>query len=452
MSQTRKFFGTDGIRGTANLEPVTPETALRLAQALVDDWQRAHPAIPMSVVIGRDTRRSGPMLEAALVAGLTSAGADVILAGVVPTPAVAWLTRQLQADAGIVVSASHNPFADNGIKIFGADGFKLSDDRESALEVALRTALDVRPSGAGVGRLRSSGHPANRYVAALAKVAKGCALGGLSVVLDCANGAASEVGPKLFAKLGCKLTVLAAQPDGININAACGAVHPQRLQQAVRMHGANFGLALDGDADRAIFVDEHGEVVDGDAVLALLALDMASHGTLRGGAVVATVMSNLGLERALSTCQVPLIRTAVGDRYVVEAMRQRGCNLGGEQSGHLVFLDYATTGDGLLAGVLVARLLAQSERPLSELAAVMQPLPQTMINVRVQARQDLQTIAAVRDAMAQAEAGLDNRGRILVRYSGTEPLVRVMVEAERASDVDHWAQHIAAAIRSSIGA
>jgi phosphoglucosamine mutase len=451
MSQTRTLFGTDGIRGTANAEPVTPETTMRLGQALVQEWQLSNPPLPMTVVIGRDTRRSGPMLEAALVAGLTSAGADVVLAGVVPTPAVAWLTRKLKADAGIVVSASHNPFGDNGIKIFGADGFKLSDQTEMALEAALRSASATRPTGVGVGRVLPMGNLASRYARGIAAVAKGCDLHELSLVLDCANGAASMLGEKLFAKLGCRVTVLAAQPDGININAACGAVHPDRLRQAVRRQNASFGLALDGDADRAIFVDEIGEGVDGDAGLAMLALDMADRGTLRGAAVVATVMSNLGLERALTAHGLPLVRTAVGDRYVVEAMRQRGCNVGGEQSGHLVFLDHASTGDGLLAGVLVARLLAQSKRSLSELAAVMQRLPQTLINVRVRARQDLQSVAAVRAAMSEAEAALNERGRILVRYSGTEPLVRVMVEGDTANEVEHWAQLIAAAIRSNLG-
>jgi phosphoglucosamine mutase len=457
MTPTRQLFGTDGVRGLANAEPMTPETVLRLGQAVAQGLTpgaKSGGARPR-MIIGRDTRLSGGMLEAALVAGLTSMGVDVWLVGVLPTPAIACLTRTLPADAGIVVSASHNPFQDNGIKLFAADGFKLPDAVEQGIEqLVLRGGGSApRPTAVDVGRVVVLDDAAERYVAHLCQtIPQGVGLHGLRVVLDCAHGAAHRVGPAVFRALGADVVAIGVEPDGTNINAGYGAVQPSRLQAQVRDSRAHLGLALDGDADRAILVDETGAVVDGDELLAMFAADMLVRGTLRHSTVVATVMSNLGLELALRERGAALVRTAVGDRYVVEAMRGGGYNLGGEQSGHLILLDHGTTGDGLAAGLAAASLMVTRQRPLGELKGVMTKLPQVLRNVRVARREDLDAIPAVRQVIRDIGAALNERGRVLVRYSGTEPLIRVMVEGEDTAQVEAYAGQIAATIQQYLGA
>jgi phosphoglucosamine mutase len=442
-----KLFGTDGIRGVANAEPITCETVLRLGRAVAHYCQRnsARPRI----VVGRDTRVSGDMLERALTAGITSAGGEALLAGILPTPAVAYLTRTLQANAGAVVSASHNPFQDNGLKFFDAHGFKLPDAAEQDIE---RWVVDgAAPAFAAppnaLGATRRLEEATARYINFLkALVPAGFTLRGVRVAIDGAHGAAYSVGPELFRQLGAEVVAIGVAPDGVNINREAGATHPARLQETVRDERAHVGIALDGDADRLILVDEYGAVVDGDEVLAIAAGDMLARGTLKQGTVVATVMSNLGLEVALRDRGARLVRVQVGDRYVVEEMRRQGYNLGGEQSGHLIFLDHGTTGDGLLAALVVIRLMVERQRPLSELKRAMTRFPQVLLNVPVQSRQDLDGIEPLRQTMARIRAALNDRGRVLVRYSGTEPLVRVMVEGEDSDTVRRYAEEIAAVI------
>ena len=449
----RKLFGTDGVRGTANVEPVTCEIALRLGRAAAQLCAAA--PTPRRFVVGKDTRRSSDMLESAVAAGICSAGADVVLAGVLPTPGIALLTRQLGAAGGVVISASHNAFQDNGIKLFGFTGFKLTDEIEAAIErLVLEDGSGARlPTGADVGTVQVLDDATARYAESLRRTLPGgCSLRGLKIVIDCAHGAAYRVAPEVFASLGAVVVAIGAHPDGVNINRDAGALHPRQLQETVLATQAHLGLALDGDADRAMLVDERGAVVDGDEVLALAAADMLAHGTLRGNTVVATVMSNIGLEIALRERDARLVRVPVGDRYVVEEMVRGGYNLGGEQSGHLLVLDHSTTGDGVLAGLTVARLMIEGQRPLSELKRVMAKYPQALVNVRVARREDLDAVPTVRRVIEQVSERLHNRGRVLVRYSGTEPLVRVMVEGEDADQVRADAEEIAAALRAHLGA
>ena len=447
----RKLFGTDGIRGVANAEPITCETALRLGRALAHMCKRTS-ARPQ-IVVGRDTRLSGDMLERALTAGICSAGGAALLAGVVPTPAVAYLTRTLQAHAGAVVSASHNPFHDNGLKFFDASGFKLPDEVEEGIE---RYVMDGAPAAlaAPPDALGATGNidaATVRYINFLKSlVPAGFTLRGVRVAIDGAHGAGYLAGPALFRELGADVKAIGVAPDGVNINHEVGATHPQRLQETVRNEGAHVGIALDGDADRLILVDEHGVVVDGDEVLAIAAADMLARGTLKHRTVVATVMSNLGLEVALRARGARLVRVQVGDRYVVEEMRRHGYNLGGEQSGHVIFLDHGTTGDGLLAALVVIRLMVERQQPLSELKRVMRRFPQVLVNVAVHSRRDLDGIEPVRLTMARIRAALNDRGRVLVRYSGTEPMVRVMVEGEDGDSVRTYAEQIAAVIRAEL--
>lgn len=448
---TPRLFGTDGIRGVANSEPMTAETVQRLGRALAHRCREQNPR--PRILIGRDTRLSGDMLEAALTSGLTSMGADVVLAGVIPTPAVAYLARTLPADAGAVVSASHNPFRDNGIKFFGGDGFKLADGDERAIEDRVFHPVEaLRPSAGDVGRIAHLDDAAARYEERLCSLLPvGVRLDRLRIVVDAAHGAAYQVAPAVFSALGAEVLAIGVEPDGRNINDGCGALHPELVQAAVRNAHADVGVALDGDADRVILVDDRGEVVDGDEMLAMLACDMIAHGTLRGSTVVATVMSNLGLEMALRERGVQLERAAVGDRHVVEAMRHGGYNLGGEQSGHLILLDHSTTGDGLVAALLVASLIVTQGQRLSDLKRVMTKLPQVLLNVRVGRRDELDSVAPVRQTIDRVRAALHDRGRVLVRYSGTEPLVRVMVEGENVGQVNTYAQEIVAVIQKSIG-
>ncbi len=426
---SRQLFGTDGIRGTANQPPMTAETALKLGLAAGAQFTRG--SHRHRVVIGKDTRLSGYMLEPALTAGFIAMGMDVTLLGPLPTPGVALLTRSLRADLGVMISASHNPYQDNGIKLFGPDGFKLSDAIELAIEARMFSDGDPGlAEPAQLGRAIRLEGSRERYIEALkATLPRGLSLGGLKIVIDCAHGAAYMVAPSILWELGAEVIRLGVQPNGFNINDGCGSTVPQLMQRAVVEHGADLGIALDGDADRLILADEHGEIIDGDQMLGLLAAQWQRTGQLAGDGVVATIMSNLGLERFLASQGLKLHRTKVGDRYVVEQMRQSGHNLGGEQSGHLIMSDFATTGDGMLAALQILALLVGQDRPMSELGRVFTPLPQRLRNCRLNGGQPLEQ-AAVRACLQAAEARLDGHGRLLVRPSGTEPLIRVMVEAD----------------------
>lgn len=443
-----KLFGTDGIRGVANIYPMTPDMMVKLGMVLGN----LLPKSPAGVLIGRDSRRSGPMLEAALSAGLLAAGVDVQLARVLPTPAVAYLTRTWQLSAGIVLSASHNPAQDNGVKVFSSDGYKLSDAFERGIEDAvLEERLPTeRPIGAAIGQLCEFSDAVERYVENAVQSVFGPEtpdIKGLKVVLDCANGAASKAAPLAFQHLGFSPVVLSVEPDGLNINAQCGALHTETLQQRVKEEGADVGFAFDGDADRLILVDEHGQQVDGDRILAMLALDLLQRNQLHQQTLVVTVMSNLGLEVAMREAGIKTVRSAVGDRHVVEKMRAIGANLGGEQSGHVVMFDHGTTGDGLVTALSILKLLLTSGKSVSELAACMTTFPQTLLNVPIKARTPIEDMVGVSQAIYQAEQELGRRGRVLVRYSGTELLARVMVEAEDPEDVCRIAETIAEEIR-----
>jgi phosphoglucosamine mutase len=428
---SRSLFGTDGIRGTANIPPMTADVALKVAMAAAAEFRRGdHRHL---VVIGKDTRLSGYMLEPALTAGFISMGLDVTLVGPVPTPAVAFLTRSLRADLGVMISASHNPFEDNGIKLFGPDGYKLSDEVETAIETRMLGSLDEHLApAAALGRARRLDDAAGRYIEAVkATFPRGLRLEGLRIVVDCANGAAYKVAPTVLWELGAEVIPVAVAPDGLNINRDCGATHPRRMQEEVVAKRADIGLALDGDADRLIVCDERGRIIDGDQIMALIARRLADGGALKGGAVVATVMSNLGLERYLKARGIGLVRTPVGDRYVVERMRADGFNVGGEQSGHLVLGDHATTGDGLVAALQVLAAMQEAGAPASAVTAQFDPVPQVLRNVRYTGRPPLEADTVVA-AIAAAETLLAGSGRLLIRKSGTEPLIRVMAEGDDA--------------------
>lgn len=445
---SRKLFGTDGVRGRANSHPMTAEMALRLGAA-AGRYFRGDGTNGHRVVIGKDTRLSGYMLENALTAGLTSTGMNVLLLGPVPTPAVGYLTRSMRADVGIMISASHNPAEDNGIKFFGPDGFKLSDEAEAEIEAILSADIPLAPP-AKIGRAKRIDDGRGRYVEyAKTTFPQGQRLDGLKVVIDCANGAAYRAAPEVLWELGAEVIPLGVDPDGFNINDGVGSTHPQAAAAAVLEHGAHMGISLDGDADRVMIIDETGAVADGDQIMALLAGRWADEGRLRGGALVATVMSNLGLERFLTGRGLRLERTAVGDRYVVERMRGQGFNLGGEQSGHIVMTDYATTGDGLIAGLQFLAALADSGRPASELVRQFTPVPQMLKNVRYKAGADPLSASAVRAEIAAAEARLAQSGRVLIRKSGTEPLIRVMAEAEDETVLREVVDGIVAAVEKA---
>ncbi|MBK8158107.1 MAG: phosphoglucosamine mutase [Rhodospirillaceae bacterium] len=431
---TRKLFGTDGVRGLANAEPIIAMTALRLSLAAGAHFTRG--GHRHRVIIGKDTRLSGYMLETALTSGFLSMGMDVMLLGPLPTPAVAMLTRSMRADLGVMISASHNPYEDNGIKLFGPDGYKLSDDIEAEIEsrmfgAGFDASVGLAPS-AQLGRAKRIDDAQGRYIEFVkSSFPKGLSLEGMRVVVDCANGAAYKVAPTVLWELGADVVAIANEPNGTNINAACGAVHTERLCGQVRASGAHLGIALDGDADRVIVVDETGTVIDGDQLMGLIAESWQSAGRLAGDGIAATVMSNLGLERHLARLDLKLHRTSVGDRYVVEAMRRLGLNIGGEQSGHIILSDFATTGDGLMAALQVLAVLIKADRPASEAGRVFAPLPQLLKNVRYQqgANPPLEQ-ARVKDAIAAGEAALNGCGRLLIRKSGTETLIRVMAEGE----------------------
>ncbi len=429
----RKLFGTDGVRGRANDDPMTAETALRLGQAAGRYFTSGDKRHTHRVVIGKDTRRSGYMLENALTAGFTSVGMNVFLVGPIPTPAVGFLARSMRADLGVMISASHNPFQDNGIKFFGPDGFKLGDAAEEAIEAALDSGAGLaEPSD--IGRATRIDDGRGRYMEfAKTTFPRGLRLDGLKVVVDCANGAAYRTAPEVLWELGAEVIPLAVHPDGFNINKGCGSTHPEFAAQAVLAHGADLGISLDGDADRVMIIDEKGVVADGDQFMGLIADRWLTEGRLAGDTLVATVMSNLGLERFLRDRGVTLLRTAVGDRYVVEAMRAGGYNLGGEQSGHIVMSDYVTTGDGLIAALQFLCAMVETGRRASDLARVFPPYPQLLRNVRYRKGAQPLEQASVTAAIAAGEARMGTAGRLLIRKSGTEPLVRIMGECEDAT-------------------
>ena len=446
---TRTLFGTDGIRGQANVAPINAETVLRVAQAAGAQFMRG--AHRHKVVIGKDTRLSGYMLEPALTAGFVSVGMDVVLLGPLPTPAVGMLTRSLRADLGVMISASHNPFQDNGIKLFGPDGYKLSDEVERAIEqrIGSGTDGDLAPAG-DFGRANRLDDALGRYIEFVkSSFPRRLRLDGLKIVVDCANGAAYKVAPTVFYELGAEVVPVAVSPDGFNINKDCGATAPAAMQEAVVQHGADLGIALDGDADRLILADQRGERIDGDQVMALVARSWHAGGRLANGGIVATVMSNLGLERYLNELGLGLERTPVGDRYVVEYMRLKGFNVGGEQSGHIVLSDYSTTGDGLIAALQVLEVLVDADRPADEVLRAFEPLPQLIRNVSCAAS----TLQAqdVRSAIADGEAALGDSGRLVIRQSGTEPVVRVMAEGEDEGQVAQVVDSIVASIEASAG-
>mgnify|MGYP000281837781 FL=1 len=441
----RKLFGTDGIRGKANQEPMTAETALRVAMAAGHRFTRGdHRHL---VIIGKDTRLSNYMLEPAMQAGFTAMGMDVVLVGPMPTPAVAMLTRTLRADLGVVLSASHNPYEDNGIKLFGPDGFKLSDAVEEEIEALIENGLlDHLADAANLGRARRLEDAPGRYIEFVKHTfPRGLRLDGLRVVVDCANGAAYRVAPSVFYELGADVIPMAVDPDGTNINRECGATATDALQQQVVTHGAHLGIALDGDADRVILCDENGDVVDGDQVMAVIARSWQAAGRLQGGRVVATVMSNLGFERYLQTIDLEMERAKVGDRYVLERMRAGGYNLGGEQSGHIILSDYSTTGDGLIAALQVLAALVESGSSMSALANVFESYPQLLRNVRVNGVAAMEH-ASVKSAVSAAEERLGDNGRVLIRPSGTEPVIRVMAEGLDSQIVSAVVDEIAGAI------
>lgn len=472
----RRLFGTDGVRGIANQDPMTSEMAIKLGRAiaLVLHDPVAQPAAGLGrskppslaksrgkgtehrykILIGKDTRLSGYMLETALASGISSRGADVLLVGPMPTPGVAFLTRSMRADAGVVISASHNPYQDNGIKFFSWDGFKLPDRVEARMEEMIfngETEQD-RPTAAQIGKAYRITDAVGRYIVFLKNTfPRHLTLEGLRIVVDCGHGAAYRVVPEVLTELGADVIPIGVQPDGQNINRRCGALYPETARDVLLHERADFAVSLDGDADRAIFVDETGDILDGDHILAMCAMDMQEKGTLQGCTVVATVMSNLGLEMALKPLGVQLVRTEVGDRYVVERMLKDGYNLGGEQSGHIVFLDHNNTGDGAITCLQVLALMVEKGKRLSELKKVMTRLPQVLINIRVREKKDFEKMAHVSRMIGAVEKDLTGRGRTLIRYSGTEMLARVMLEGENEKRIRQMAQEIAEAIRREVG-
>lgn len=423
----RRYFGTDGVRGTVNISPMTAEFALNLGRAAGHVLTR-HLEHKPHILIGKDTRLSGYMIESALCAGLTAQGMNVMLVGPIPTPAVAYLTRSLRADAGVMLSASHNPAGDNGIKFFGADGFKLPDEIEVEIEACLDT-LPPLPPALEIGKAVRIDDARGRYVEFLkSSLPTGLRLDGLKVVVDCANGAAYDVAPHILEELGCDVITMHADPNGYNINRECGSTYPEHMARQVVESGADVGLALDGDADRLIACDRCGQIVDGDRVIAILAEYANRHGALRGG-VVTTLMSNMGLERYLTGLGLEMFRANVGDRYVLEMMREKGCNVGGEQSGHMILLEHSTTGDGLMSGLQLLTAMSEQQKPLSELASDMELFPQKLWNIVMAERKDVMADVEIQALVGEAEKALGDSGRINVRMSGTEPKLRIMVEA-----------------------
>ncbi len=454
MSQNeRKLFGTDGVRGVANIHPMTAELAMQIGRAtaylIKKKNKKRH-----KIVIGKDTRLSGYMLENAITSGICSIGVDVLLVGPLPTPGIAFLTPSMRADAGIIISASHNPFQDNGIKIFSHDGFKLPDEVEAQIEklISSNKMDSVRPTATEVGRVTRIDDVTGRYIMFLKNTfPKEMKLDDLRLVIDCANGAAYKCAPAVFEELGAKISLIGAEPNGENINRNCGALHPELVREKVLKEGADMGLALDGDADRAVFIDNKGRVLNGDHIMALCARDLKDRNELAKNTVVATVMSNLGLEMALKELGLNLVRTDVGDRYVLERMRQDGYNFGGEQSGHLIFLDHNTAGDGILSALQVLAIMIREGKSLSELTANIEDTPQVLVNVEVSQHVELNEIPILKRQFDQVREALGEEGRLLVRYSGTEPKVRVMVEGVDSSLIETLARETSALIEKELG-
>ena len=448
----RKLFGTDGIRGVANVDPMTGEVALQLGRAiayLFKEVKGRH-----RIVVGKDTRVSGYMLETALASGICSMGADVMLVGPLPTPGIAFITTSMRANAGVVISASHNPYYDNGIKIFSHDGFKLPDQMEHQIEdLILSNHLhSLRPTANAVGKAYRIDDAIGRYVVFLKNTfPNDLTLDGLRIALDCANGAAYRVAPAVFEELGAEVIPTGVEPDGENINADCGSLHPEVIGRLVLEKEADIGIALDGDGDRIVFMDRHGKLVDGDHILAICGLQLLSEKRLKKGTLITTVMSNMGLDRSIEAVGGKVVRTQVGDRYVVEEMVRGDYNLGGEQSGHTIFLDYNTTCDGILTALQVLAIMKQKERPLDELAKVMEPLPQVLYNVKVKEKKDLSDFQEIDEGIKKIEKSLGHSERILIRYSGTEPLLRIMVEGEDETKLHKYAQDLVELVKKYIG-
>ena len=458
MSHTpRKLFGTDGIRGVANIEPVTAETALKLGRAAAHVFAQNRSSSRtgrLKIVIGKDTRLSGYMLENAMVAGLTSLGADALIIGPLPTPGVAYITRSLRADAGIVLSASHNPYEDNGIKFFRHDGYKLDDEIEARIENLVFTGEieNIRPTATKIGKAYRIDDALGRYVEfAKQSFPRGFTLESLRIALDCGNGAAYKSSPCILRELGADLVVINNHPNGTNINANCGSTHPEQIQKLVRECKAQIGITHDGDADRVLLCDENGDLVDGDEIMAIAAVDHLQRGCLEGKTLVATVMSNFGLDETLESRGGKVLRTKVGDRYVIEAMLRDGHNVGGEQSGHMIFRDHASTGDGIVSALQILRVMIETGKPLSELRKVLKKYPQAQRNLRVKDKPPLDTLPEIQNLLAAAESDLQGKGRVLLRYSGTEPKIRLLIEGRDQSAIDLHADRIAEALQAEIG-
>ncbi|MCC7201331.1 MAG: phosphoglucosamine mutase [Nitrospirae bacterium] len=451
----RKLFGTDGIRGVANVEPLTAEMSVRLGRAAAYFFRKKKNKIGHHrIVIGKDTRLSGYMFEGALTAGICSMGVDVLLVGPMPTPAIAFLTRSFRADAGVVISASHNLFEDNGIKFFSEDGFKLPDDYELEIERLIYSGEidNLRPVGEGLGKAFRIDDAEGRYIEFVKNsISKGLDFEGIKAVVDCANGASYKITPTVLRELGADIVTTGVKPDGVNINLDCGSLHPETVQSLVRANNAHIGIAHDGDADRLILVDENGDIVDGDKVLAMCAIEFKRSGRLSHDTLVATVMSNFGLDIAMKEAGIRVVRTQVGDRYVMEEMIKNGYNLGGEQSGHLIFLDYNTTGDGLITALQVLTLLKKSGKRLSELASGMKTFPQKLVNLKVKEKKPLDTLHDFNRVVKESEKRLEGRGRIVVRYSGTETLLRIMVEGETHEEISEIIETVSDAVNEYIG-
>jgi phosphoglucosamine mutase len=456
----KKIFGTDGVRGVANVEPVTAETALKLGRAAAYVFTQLNPrktpagARP-KIVLGKDTRLSGYMLENALVAGITSLGVDVLVIGPLPTPGVAYITRSLRADAGIVLSASHNPYQDNGIKFFRHDGYKLDDQVEEKIEqLVFSGEIDsIRPTANNIGRATRIDDALGRYVEfAKASFPRGMSLEEMRVAVDVANGAAYKSTPCVLRELGADVVVVHNEPNGININDGCGSIHPDEIQRTVKMSGADVGITHDGDADRVLLCDENGDIVDGDEILAIAALDLLNAGRLEQNTLVATVMSNFGLDETLAAKGGKVLRTKVGDRYVIEEMTQKKLNLGGEQSGHVIFRDFTTTGDGIISALQILCIMHKSGQPLSKLKACLEKYPQAQRNLMVKEKRPLAELDSVMKLVSEAEKELSGKGRVLLRYSGTEPKIRLLIEGRELDKIDKQADRIADAIQSAIGA
>ena len=459
MTQRTKIFGTDGVRGVANVEPVTAETSLKLGRAAAHVFTQLNPrknpeGTRPKIVLGKDTRLSGYMLENALVAGITSLGVDVLIIGPLPTPGVAYITRSLRADAGIILSASHNPYEDNGIKFFRHDGYKLDDQVEEQIEhLVFAGEIDsIRPTAGNIGRAARIDDALGRYVEfAKASFPRGMSLEGMRVAVDVANGAAYKSTPCILRELGAEVTVAHNEPNGTNINAQCGSIYPEEIQRLVRETGADVGITHDGDADRVLLCDENGEIVDGDEILAIASVDLLRADRLQQNTVAATVMSNFGLDETLAAEGGKVTRTKVGDRYVIEEMMQRKLNLGGEQSGHIIFRDFTTTGDGIISALQILRIMHKTGQPLSKLKKCLKKYPQAQRNLVVKEKPPLAELSAVMKLVSEAEKELSGKGRVLLRYSGTEPKIRLLIEGQEFDKIDKQANRIADAIQSAIG-